>query len=406
MRSGAVTRCGGRNHDPDRSERPRLPQFQVAPRGKGHCRAAGVGPARAQPHRPDGRRRRSGHGALRPLRRRLGHVAHAGGLHRHRRSRRRLRELPQLAPPLPGGGRGPPAGALPPRLGGDHPPVQPLRHRARTPDGGQGVRAGVRLDAPGRGVRLLLPPLPRRPGRRAQRREGETVRRLLPQRGPGGPQLRSGEEADPVRPQRIDGAGLPQLRQALHRLPLRPVEAVAPALPRPARHRLGGGSPEAGHGGADGAHPRRAHGARRRGHQPRRHHPGHQRLPVRGRGEVPRLGGRVHRELDGAHPRERRRHPRQRRPVREGRGVHRRQVVGRLLRLDLAPRLAPDGRRGDRRRRERGSHLPRPRVHGVPALADRPAHGEGGEARDHPVRAPSPSRQGDGTGTRRCTRRR
>ena len=79
------------------------------------------------------------------------------------------------------------------------------------------------------------------PGKRAQRREGETVRRLLPQRGPGGAQLRSGEEAHQVRPQRIDGPRFPQLRQALHRLPLRPVEAVAPALPRPARHRLGRG---------------------------------------------------------------------------------------------------------------------------------------------------------------------
>ena len=186
-----------------------------------------MGPARAQPHRPHGRLGRPRDGALRP-RRRLGHVADAGGLHRHRRSRRRVRELPQLAALLPDGRGGPPAGVLPSRLGGDHPPVQPLRHRARAPDGGQGVRAGVRLDAPGGGLRLLLQPLPRRPGKRAQRREGETLRRLLPQRGPGGAQLRSGKEADQVRPQRIDGASLPQLRQALHRLPLRPVEDPGP----------------------------------------------------------------------------------------------------------------------------------------------------------------------------------
>ena len=354
-----------------------------------------MGPARAQPHRPHGRRGRPRAGALRP-RRRLGHVANPGGLHRHRRSGRCLRELPQLAALLHDGRRGPPARVFPPRLGGDHPAVQPLRHRARTPDGGQGVRAGVRLDAPGGGVCLLLQPLPRRPGQRAQCREGEALRRLLSQRGSGGAQLRSGEEAHQMRPQRIDGPRLPQLRRALHRLPLRPVEAVASAVLRPARHRLGRGPPEAGHGGVDGAHPRRAHGPRRRGHQPRRHHPGQQRLPLRGRGEVPRLGGGVHGKLDGAHPGERRHHSRQRRPVGEDRGVHRRQVVGRLLRLDLAPRLAPDGGFGDRRRRKRGSHVPRPRVHGVPALADRPADGEGGKARDHPVRPSSPSRQGMG----------
>ena len=90
----------------------------------------------------------------------------------------------------------------------------------------------------------------------------------------------------------------------------------------------------------------------------------------------------------------------------EGRGVHRRQVVGRLLRLDLAPRLAPDGRRRDRRRRERGAHVPRPRLHGVPALTDRPAHGEGGGGAGPPCTRPITTTTRDGTATRRCTRRR
>ena len=92
-----------------------------------------MGSSRAQPHRPDGRLGRPRDGALR-ARRRLGDVADPRGLHRHRRPRRRLRELPQLAALLPDGRRRPPARVT---------PTSP----------GRGSRGSSAVTAPGTGTR-------------------------------------------------------------------------------------------------------------------------------------------------------------------------------------------------------------------------------------------------------------
>ena len=167
-----------------------------------------MGRSRAQPNRPDGRVRPSAHGAL-CASGRLGAVADHRRLQQHRWPRRRVRELPQLAALLLDRRRRAHARIFPSHLGGHHPTVHPLRQRPRPSHDRQRIRARVRLDAPRRGILVFLFAVPRRPNRK-ERRARQALCGILSQRRRRGSQLRRGEKAHPLRPQRQYGTGAPQ----------------------------------------------------------------------------------------------------------------------------------------------------------------------------------------------------
>ena len=274
-----------------------------------------------------------------------------------RRRRRLLRELLQLAAALPARRRRRPAAAGAAPVG--------RRHRASCTDLGlvqDEYERGYDQFHQSESYTLLLLPLPGRPDQPAHRRAGAPLRRPLPDetRGPnydaerrliraphngsGGPRW-GFMDGEPSLPRLV--AGMAPLR---------------PAVPRRARRHRYDDLRDPALAARMGAGDARAHGPGRRRGQPRRHQPGRQRLPAHRRRALPPLGGRVRRRLDRARPRQRRPAARQRRPLRPDRRVHRRQVVRRPLRLDLAARLL------QHRHGRRTSPPPAPAADARPAL--------------------------------------
>ena len=139
--------------------------------------------------------------------------------------------------------------------------------------------------------------------------------------------------------------------------------------------------PEPGHDPRLGEEMRRRMGVGRHRGQPGRGRAGPQRPDAFRRPALPGLDRRVRRRVAGAGRRQRRRHPRQRRPGRHRRRTAGRPLVRRALRLVLAARLVQrrarcHGRRSFRSRRHRRRLLSRP---GAPRTRrdHRPGQGHG-----------------------------
>ena len=108
----------------------------------------------------------------------------------------------------------------------------------------------------------------------------------------------------------------------------------------------------------------------------------HQRLFTHGRGEVPRLGRRVHRRLGRAGETKRRTPARQRRSLRPGGGIPRRQVVRWPLWMDVSARISDATEGHPRCRRQRLSADPRRRIPPTPPPPDGP-HPRAGRNNGH-----------------------